>query len=292
MSWLRKIFSKPPAPSPKTPKPASGGPAQTGKPSGPESLMTAEVVELQARCMQGEIWMLGQRHDGMVTSLCCTTADRKLLLLFTSAEKADAYTRAADVGANRQAIRLAGDKFQRCLQSVAADGIEVALIDRDPATHAYAGMLMVRQTLATGVPVMGVKDTRPTYQAMGEEIYAVLHFARTIAAWLLNRTDASESQRNEACGKLCGLTALASQFVEASNAGLDKEAIVGRLKRMEAHAMGMLIGNDGLTPRDHYAAIMRLLVEISEPPPAGIGRPVRSPEAILEDWGKGRKADS
>lgn len=259
MSWLRKIFSKPPAPSPEKSKPAPGDPSPTGKPSGPESLMTAEVVELHARCMKGEIWMLGQRRDGMVTPLCCTTADRKLLLLFTSTEKADAYTRAADVDASWQAIRLEGDKFQRCLQAVAADGIEVALIDRDPATHAYAGMLMVRQTLAT---------------------------------WLLNRTDVPESQRDEACGKLCGLTALASQFVEASNAGLDKEAIVGRLKRMESYAMGMLIGKDGLTPRDHYAAIMRLLDEIGEPPPAGIGRPVRSPEAILEDWGKGRKADS
>ena len=292
MSWLRKIFSKPPSPGPEMPKPAPGDTSQNGKPSGPGSLMTAEVVELHARCMKGEIWMLGQRRDGMVTPLCGTTEDRKLLLLFTSAEKADAYTRAADVGAGWQAIRLEGEKFPRCLQAAASDGIEVALIDRAPATHEFAGMLMVRQTLATGAPVMGVKDTRPTRQAMGEEIYAVLHFARTIATWLLNRTDAPESQRDEACGKLCGLTALASQFVEASNAGLDKEAIVGRLKRMESHAMGMRIGRDGLTPHDHYAAIMRLLAEISEPPPAGIGRPVRSPEAILEEWGKGHKADS
>jgi len=125
-------------------------------------------------------------------------------------------------------------------------------------------------------------------QVLDEKAYACLHFAKTVALWLMNNSNQPQSELDKACGKLCAMLALVSEEVQVSSAILDKDAILHKLEQVKYHAMGILgLQQDSIKPHVHYFRIEQLMGEIGQAPPVGIGQPKRPVEDILAEWAKG-----
>jgi hypothetical protein len=128
-----------------------------------------EVAGFAALCADGDIWILAERRHGNLIPLCCTSETQKYLLLFTSAEKAEEYKGGANIASTWGPVKLADGKFQRCLNAIIHDGVEIGMIDRNPFSYKIPVVLMIRQTLAQARPVFAVRESPVAPAAAGKD---------------------------------------------------------------------------------------------------------------------------